>query len=759
MSKIGLSPVLVAAVAMTTPLNIVLAADTQTTSSVKQATEISIEIPPVVINQQVKPDNPHQIAVVNPVPVVPESEPPQLTPTVKFLKIQSLQANKSVVIGSTSTAANLRAQAPQTTPPPKTPDTKPPATTPENNPPVMQPVLPNTPDTDEPRVLVSEVVIKSPTGPITPELENQVYKVIRTQAGQTTTRSQLQEDINSIFGTGFFSNVQALPEDTPLGVRVSFVVNPNPILTKVNLEANPIGVKSVLPPGDVDNIFREQYGKILNLRDLQDGVKKLTKEYQDKGYVLANLIGSPKVADNGVVTLELAEGVVESIRVRFQKKESKKQTTQDGQEVKGRTQDYIIKRELELKPGQVFNRNMVQKDLKRLFGLGIFEDVNISLDPGTDPSQVKVIVNVVERSSGSIGLGAGISSASGLFGTVSYQQQNIAGRDQKFSAETQVGERDLLFDLRFTDPWIDGDTHRTSYTTDVFRRSTVSTLYEGKNTNINTFNLPTDTAGDVPRIQRVGGGTVFTRPLSNDPYTPSEWTASAGFQYQRVSSRDGNDNIREFGTVYVNNLPTQLIHLTYSGTGQDDLFLFQTSIQRDHRNNPLQPTTGSYLRLGADQSIPLGLGNILFTRLRANYSQYFPVKLLKFSKKAQTLAFNFQAGTLIGDLPPYEAFTLGGSNSVRGYNEGELGSGRSYAQASVEYRFPVFSVISGAVFFDYGTDLGTNTPAAQLLSESGNGYGYGLGLRIQSPLGPIRIDYGINDQGGSRVNFGIGERF
>jgi outer membrane protein insertion porin family len=211
MSKIGLSPVLVAAVAMTTPLNIVLAADTQTTSSVKQATEISIEIPPVVINQQVKPDNPHQIAVVNPVPVVPESEPPQLTPTVKFLKIQSLQANKSVVIGSTSTAANLRAQAPQTTPPPKTPDTKPPATTPENNPPVMQPVLPNTPDTDEPRVLVSEVVIKSPTGPITPELENQVYKVIRTQAGQTTTRSQLQEDINSIFGTGFFSNVQALP--------------------------------------------------------------------------------------------------------------------------------------------------------------------------------------------------------------------------------------------------------------------------------------------------------------------------------------------------------------------------------------------------------------------------------------------------------------------------------------------------------------------------------------------------------------------
>jgi outer membrane protein insertion porin family len=543
-------------------------------------------------------------------------------------------------------------------------------------------------------------------------------------------------------------------------VRVTFLVNPNPVLTKVVLDANPgTGVTSVLPAKDIDDIFRDQYGRILNLRDLQDGVKKLVKEYQDKGYVLANLIGSPKVSDDGVVTLQLAEGVVESISVRFQKKESKKETIKDEQEIKGRTQDYIIKRELQLKPGQVFNRNMVQKDLKRLFGLGIFEDVNISLNPGSDPSKVNVVVNVVERSSGSISLGGGVSSASGLFGTVSYQQQNIAGRNQKFSAETQVGERDLLFDLRFTDPWIDGDIHRTSYTVDIFRRTTIPVFYEGKNTNINTFNLPTDTTGDVPRVQRVGGGTIFTRPLSSDPYTPAEWVASAGFQYQRVSSRDGNDNIREFGTVYVNNLPTKLIPLTYSGSGQDDLFIFQTSIQRDRRNNPLQPTTGSYLRFGADQTFPFGLGSILFTRLRGNYSQYFPVKLTKFSKKPQTLAFNIQVGTLIGDLPPYEAFSLGGSNSVRGYNEGELGSGRSYAQASVEYRFPVFSVISGALFFDYGTDLGTNTEAAQLLSESGHGYGYGLGVRIQSPLGPIRIDYGINDTGGSRVNFGIGERF
>jgi outer membrane protein insertion porin family len=147
------------------------------------------------------------------------------------------------------------------------------------------------------------------------------------------------------------------------------------------------------------------------------------------------------------------------------------------------------------------------------------------------------------------------------------------------------------------------------------------------------------------------------------------------------------------------------------------------------------------------------------TRLRGNYSYYLPVKFTGFSKKPETLAFNIQGGTILGDLPPYEAFTLGGSNSVRGYDEGRLGTGSSYLQAAVEYRFPVFSVVSGALFFDYGSDLGTSTKAAQLLNKNGNGYSYGLGLRIQSPLGPIRIDYGITDDGDSRINFGIGERF
>lgn len=656
------------------------------------------------------------------------------------------------------TAQNSPTIIPQNTQPPN--NQKPPSQnqqSPTNQPPTTNQQQPTT--EAEPRVLVSEVVIRTETGqPLPAEQENQVYGVIRTQPGRTTTRSQLQEDINSVFATGFFSNVQAVPEDTPLGVRVTFLVQLNPTLSQVRIDANPgTNVPSVLPPNTVNQIFSNQYGRILNLRELQEGIKQLLKVYQDQGYVLAQVVGSPQVSPDGVVTLTVAEGVVEDISVQYRNKEGQ-ETDKDGKPIRGRTQPYIVTREIQLKPGQVFNRNIIQRDLQRVYGLGLFEDVNVSLNPGTNPSQVDVQVNVVERNSGSIAAGAGISSASGLFGTISYQEQNLNGRNQKLGAELEVGQRELLFDVRFTDPWIAADPYRTSYTANLFRSRSISLIFEGKDDNIETFE-PGEDDGDTPRILRLGGGINFSRPLSKNPYERSEWTASAGIRYQRVSTRDSDGDIREEGTIYENDQPTKIIELTESGTGQDDLLTLQLAAVRDKRDNALQPTRGSFFRLGLEQSVPVGLGNIFMSKVRGSYSYYLPVRFTNFTKGAQTIAFNVQGGTILGDVPPYEAFTLGGSNSVRGYEEGALASSSSFLQATVEYRFPVFSVVSGALFFDAATDLGTETEAGDLLDKSGSGYGYGLGVRVQSPLGPIRIDYGFNDQGDSRINFGIGERF
>ncbi len=646
--------------------------------------------------------------------------------------------------------------APAQTQPPE--DIQPPAETPPGTPttPGTEETQPGTtPEAAEPRVLVAEVAVSSETGQIiSEELQNEVYQAIRTQPGRTTTRAQLREDINAVFATGFFSNVRAVPEDTPLGVRVSFIVEPNPVLRQVQVQANPgTNVPSVLPPKVVEDIFRPQYGSILNLRRLQEGIKQLNQWYQKNGYVLAQVVEAPQVAPDGTVSLQVAEGVVEDIQVRFVREGEA--TDDEGKPIKGRTRDFIIKRELGLKPGTVFNRNVVQSDLQRIYGLGLFEDVNVSLNPGQDPRKVIMAVNVDERRSGTLGVSGGISSDSGLFGAVSFQQQNLGGNNQKLGAEVQIGERQRLFDVRFTDPWIAGDPYRTSYTLNAFRRQSISLIFDGNDENIEVGDLDDPSR---PRVLRTGGAVNFTRPLSRNPLQRSEWTASAGLQYQHVNIRDADGE-----TTPVGRINGRTINLTFSGEDSDDLLTLQLGAARDRRNNQLTPTSGSFLRFGVEQSIPVGSGNILLNRLRGSYSQFFPVNFTNFAQGPETLAFNIQAGTIIGDLPPYEAFSLGGSNSVRGYGEGELASGRSFVLATAEYRFPIFAIVGGALFFDAGTDLGTaeSVPGnpGGLLDKPGSGITFGAGIRVNSPLGPLRLDYGINGEGDGRIQFGIGEKF
>lgn len=593
-------------------------------------------------------------------------------------------------------------------------------------------------ETPEPLVLVAEVLVVGAPA----QLENLIYDTVSTRPGGTTTRSQLQSDVNAIFATGFFANATVVPEDTPLGVRITFRVEPNPVLRQVAIETTPAQTESVIPPEEVDNIFGSQYGEILNLQQLQDDIKKLNEWYQENGYVLAQVVGAPEISPDGTVTLILAEGVVEDIQVRF--------LNDEGEEVEGgRTRDFIVTREVELEPGDVFNRDTAQRDLERVFGLGIFDDVQLSFSPGDDPSRVVVNVDVVEGNTGSLAAGAGFSSASGLFGTVSYQERNFGGNNQTLGAEFQLGTRSLLFDLRFTDPWIGGDPYRTSYTVNAFRRRSISLIFDGGDEDIDLPN------GDEPRVVRTGGGITFSRPLAPDVFSKADWRLSAGLQYQRVeiTDEDGDTSPRdERGN-----------RLAFSNSGEDDLVLLQFGAVKDLRDNPLRPTNGSFLRLGLDQSVPVGSGSILMNRIRASYSLYMPVNFTDFSEGPETLAFNIQGGNVFGDLPPYEAFALGGTNSVRGFEEGDVGSGRRYIQATAEYRFPVLSIFSGALFADFATDLGSGSavpgdPAGER-EKPGTGFGYGLGVRIQSPLGPIRIDFGLNNEGDSRFHFGIGERF
>lgn len=660
------------------------------------------------------------------------SETPHISIPVTY-PTQPLSEDKIIENSPSYIAQNLLSQT-DTTTSPETQQNQPPST----------PNSPQNETSQEPRVLVSEVLV---TG-VDPELTDLVYNTIRTTPGRTTTRSRLQEDINAIYATGFFRNVRVTPEDTQYGVRITYQVEANPVLQKVEIQTLPekTDEQSLLPPEVINEAFAEQYGQILNLRDLQEGIAELNKWYTDNGYDLAQVVGAPQISEQGVVTLIIAEGQIADIQVKFFNSEQ--------EETNGRTRDFIVTREMKLKPGDIFNRRTAQQDLQRVFGLGIFEDVKLSFSPAEDPSEVVMNVEVVETNTGSLAAGAGISSTSGIFGTVSYQERNLGGNNQTVGVEFQLGERELLFDLSYQDPWIAGDPYRTSYTGNIFRRRSISLVYDGTDTET----IRTEVNNDSPRVVRTGAGISFSRPLAKDPFSPAEWVLSTGLQYQHIEVQDADGDLsprsgEAFGSQ----------KLAYNASGVDDLITWRFNASQDTRNNGLTPTSGSLLLLGTEQTLP-GTG-ILFNRVRASYSYYIPLKLINFdfTEGPQTLAFNFQGGTVLGDLPPYEAFVIGGSNSVRGYGEGDLGNGRSYFQATAEYRFPIISFVGGALFFDYGTTLGSGGAVigkpAEVRGLNGDGFGYGLGVRVQSPVGPIRIDYAINDEGDSRIHFGIGEKF
>jgi outer membrane protein insertion porin family len=658
---------------------------------------------------------------------------------------------KPALITGVSTAKDLLAQTTRKTRKivPRRPTKPKPTITPTQQTQSQPPATPAAPN--QKQVLVSDIIIKNPQGALEPELESKIRQVLTVKPGQPTTREQLEQNLNAIKALGAFSAVEIVPEDTAKGVRLSFLVTPYGNLSQVQIRTLPANSTSVLKQADIDSLFQPQYGKKLNAVELQAAIKQLNQLYQQQGYNLAQVVDVEELGADGKLTLVIAEGLIEDVQVRFINKEGALVDDQK-KPITGTTRPFIVTREAELKPGKIFNRNTAERDLRRIYGLGLFDDVRVSFAPGSDPAKVVLQLNVIERKTASILAGGGISSTSGLFGSVSYNQLNIGGNAQKLGAEIQIGTRsDVLFDVNFTDPWIATDPNRTSYTANVFQRRSTSLVFDGGR---NAGYIPGTT--DIPRIRRQGGGITFNRPLNGDPYSDSAWRGSLGVQYQRVAIQDVSG-----GAI----VPTDTLggDLSFSKTGQDDLLMVQLGITQDLRNSFTDPTQGTLLKLGLDQSVPVGLGNIFMTRARASFTNYTPVKLLNFTPGSQALVFNVQGGTILGDLPPYEAFSLGGSSSVRGFEDGDVGSGRSYLQATAEYRFPLISIVGGGIFVDYGTDLGTGSSVpgnpAGLRGKPGNGLGYGAGIRVNSPIGPIRIDYALNNRSESRIQFGIGERF
>ena len=719
--------------------------------------------------------------------------------------------------------------APAAAPVPKPRQDAAPASDPAPAAPAAQPLA--TPAPAEPKVLISEVVVRGIEGhPERERLEIAVYDAMATRPGTRVTRSELQTDLSAIYATGWFSDVRIQPVDSPLGVQLVVNVAPNPVLTKVELDG--VGAKTQIPATLIPDTFAADYGKTLNLNTLQARIASLQKWYADQGYSLARVSGPTRVSPEGVAQLLVREGTVIGVEVQFLDKEGES-TNDKGQPIRGKTKSWVITREISIRPGETFNRRQLEDDIKRLYGTGLFGDVKVTLRPEAgNPGAVTIVLGVVEQSTGSLSGGLGYSQSQGVFGQVQIQDSNMLGRAWDLALNFTYGQFGGLADLSFTDPWIKGDKYRTAFRARVFLSREVPQIFQSQNNGVfttvsgvsdNFFQAPATALaynsnatvtlpdgssagpygspaaakaqntslginnnwfaldGNSVALQRVGGNLQVVRPLNGgNPYKRAPWSVVVGLSAQEVTPMNYAGQAMPYAVNsngYNNGQATvgDIICIAYNCATRNQLVGLRVAATMSTLNDARNPTSGNFLTLGTEQFVSVGPDSPTFNRLRGSYTHYIPVNWLKIFKGCrpkpgqaadckQALAFQASLGANIGQLPTYEAFCLGGANSVRGYYDCDLGVGKSYGEATIEYRFPLFSIISGELFVDGGTSFGSQSsvsgnPGAQL-GKPGQGFSVGTGLIVTTPVGPLRLEVASQDFTGEwRFNLGVGWKF
>ena len=626
----------------------------------------------------------------------------------------------------------------------------------------------------EPKVLISEVAVKGLDGhPEKVRLELAVYNAMTTRPGTRVTRSELQADLSSVYATGWFSDVNIRPVDSPLGVQLVVTVAPNPVLTKVSLD--PTGAR--IPSTVVQDTFASDYGKTLNLVSLQGRMQEMQKWYADQGFSLARISGPTRVSPNGDVQLLVREGTVQAVEVQFLNKEGSATDDKD-RPIRGKTQPWVITREISLKSGSTFNRRTLEEDIKRLYGTGLFGDVKVSLKPVPgDPGTVVVVLGIVEQSTGSLSGGLGYSQSQGIFGQIQLQDSNFLGRAYDISTNFTYGQFGGLADISFTDPWIKGDKYRTAFRARLFLSREVPQVYQSQSNG----SIVTSTGGNTVALQRTGGTVQLVRPLNGgNPFKKAPWSVVVGLGAQEVvpmnfTGSNFSSGVAPDGTPICLAYTADPNSTATNCATRNQLVSLRVAAAMNTLNDPRNPTQGNFVSIGTEQFISVGPDSPTFNRLKASFTHYIPVNWLKLYKGCrpkrgetpdckQALAFQVNLGTNVGQLPPYEAFCLGGANSVRGYYDCNLGSGRSYGEATIEYRFPLFSIISGELFVDAGSTFGSQTAVpgnpGGLLGKPGEGFSVGTGVIVTTPVGPLRLEVASqNFTGNWRFNLGVGWKF
>lgn len=433
-------------------------------------------------------------------------------------------------------------------------------------------------------------------------------------------------------------------------------------------------------------------------QQIRDDILKLTDHYAESGYAFASIRPVTEKAPSGDrmdITFKITKGNLVYI---------------DRITIKGntRTRDNVIRRELRIAEGGVFDSKALRESTQALQRLMYFEEVNITPEPSLDPDRMNVVIDVKEKSTGTFSIGAGYSSADNLLVMGQISENNFLGRGDTLSLSGNVSGKSSRYNLGYTNPHLNDSA--LSWGFDLF---------------------DTEREYDDYTKDSIGGGIRVGYPIFE------KWQLFGNYSYTDTDLTD----VTEDASFIIRNSVD--LHVTSA---------VKLSLVRDTRNKRYGASEGSRNSLSVKYGGgPFG-GDAEFTKVEGSTGWYFPMPL------KTVFHFSLNAGQVFENetdkLPVYERFYLGGLNSIRGFKyakvspidpvSGDRIGGDKMWYGNTEVVFPLLETqgLMGVLFFDTGQVLDDDEDWADASDSIKKATG--VEVRWLSPMGPLRLVWGYN---------------
>lgn len=461
----------------------------------------------------------------------------------------------------------------------------------------------------------------------------------------------------------------------------------------------------VLSEEKIRETLKMKPGQVFNKDDVRYDIAAIQGLYFDKGYITAE-VDAETLLNYDTGRMDIFYSIKENELAYINKIKICGNT---------KTKDIVIRRELRSYPGEVFDGQKLRRSKERLYNLGFFQEISYDTEATQEPDKRDLVVNVKEAKTGEFAFGAGFSSVERFVGFVEVSQKNFdianwhtfTGAGQYLKLKAELGTSRQEYNLSFTEPWILG--RPLSFGVDFY----------------NWVQEKSDAAGRSYDEERKGG----------DLRLGKEFT-----EFVRANLMYKLENVK------ISDVPDDASQDLQNEVGKNTISSLLLELTRDSRDNVYNPAKGIVTSVSSEIAGGFFGQDKDYFKL-TGLVDFYKTLLEKLLLEIKVVTAGAGSYSDTESLPIYERFYAGGTNTIRGFKEravgpkdvsGEPMGGESTLYGTCEFSYPLFEMVKVAAFYDFGN-------VWEKLGEFGTGgvkCSTGVGVRVKTPLGPVKLDYG-----------------